>query len=76
LRRLENHHHQLDDIDIFTKPISTYNPFIVARVTTDLIKDHNDIWNQEFSGWLTDLIAALQELHAAEPHKEVRPPGN
>jgi hypothetical protein len=42
-------------------------------MTTELIRDHNDIWNKEFSDWLTRLIVALQELHAAEPRKEVRP---
>lgn len=44
-------------------------PFIVAQTSPDIIRDHNDIWNNTFRGWLAELINALQRLHAAESGK-------
>lgn len=41
------------------------NPFLIARTTSSIIRDHNDIWNDKFSGWLSGYIAALG--------KQVRP---
>jgi hypothetical protein len=35
------------------------NPFLIARTTSDIIKDHNDIWNDNFSEWL---FAYVNEL--------------
>jgi hypothetical protein len=35
------------------------NPFLIARTTSDIIKDHNDIWNKTFSDWL---FAYVNEL--------------
>ena len=39
--------------------IQPRNPFLIARTTSDIIKDHNDIWNDKFSGWL---FAYINEL--------------
>jgi hypothetical protein len=39
------------------------NPFLIARTTSDIIKDHNDIWNEKFSGWL---FAYIDELGKKE----------
>lgn len=36
------------------------NPFIVAETTSDVIKDHNDIWNEKFSFWLTSYVSSLE----------------
>lgn len=50
-----------DDIDQFKTSVSSpNNPFIVARTTPDIIKDHNDIWNDDFRDWLTEFIASLR----------------
>jgi len=50
-----------DDIDQFNTSVSSpYNPFIMARTTPDIIKDHNDIWNDDFRDWLTAFIASLK----------------
>jgi hypothetical protein len=35
------------------------NPFLIARTTSDIIKDHNDIWNDKFSGWLFSYVNEL-----------------
>ncbi|MBN8990153.1 MAG: hypothetical protein J0H42_18055 [Rhizobiales bacterium] len=43
-----------------------HNPFIVATTTSDVISNHNDIWNATFSKWLVELIAALQSQHDVE----------
>jgi hypothetical protein len=87
MERMENLISTMEDLDTMVKtplkasaapfisPTTTHNPFIVARADSELIKDHNDIWNKEFSDWLTELITALQELHAAERREEVRPLG-
>lgn len=40
--------------------IQTNNPFLVASATTDIIKDHNDIWNETFSTWLFEYITAIE----------------
>jgi pimeloyl-ACP methyl ester carboxylesterase len=40
--------------------VQHFNPFIVARTTSDIIKDHNDIWNEKFITWLAELIHSLQ----------------
>ena len=61
LRRLEQT--VSDDIDKDTTIVQPHNPFIVARTTTDVIKDHNDIWNDTFRRWLIELIAALENHH-------------
>jgi pimeloyl-ACP methyl ester carboxylesterase len=45
--------------------IQPHNPFIVARTTSQIIKDHNDIWNPTFRTWLADLITALEMRHDA-----------
>jgi hypothetical protein len=39
--------------------IQPRNPFLVARTTSEIIRDHNDIWNDRFSGWLFAYINAL-----------------
>jgi hypothetical protein len=39
--------------------IQPRNPFLIAWTTSDIIKDHNDIWNEKFSGWL---FAYVNEL--------------
>jgi hypothetical protein len=39
--------------------IQLRNPFLIAQTTSDIIKDHNDIWNKNFSGWL---FAYINEL--------------
>jgi hypothetical protein len=39
--------------------IQPRNPFLIARTTSDIIKDHNDIWNEKFAGWL---FAYIDEL--------------
>jgi len=39
--------------------IQPQNPFLIARTTGDIIKDHNDIWNDRFSKWL---FAYINEL--------------
>lgn len=36
------------------------NPFMVAETTSEIIKDHNDIWNDKFSGWLLAFVKALE----------------
>jgi hypothetical protein len=55
-----------DEIDAFDRELSVHNPFIVAQTTKDIIRDHNDIWNDTFKSWLVELISALQKLHAVE----------
>ncbi|WP_369720164.1 hypothetical protein AB8Z38_23550 [Bradyrhizobium sp. LLZ17] len=37
-----------------------HNPFLVASTSEDVIKDHNDIWGDQFSSWLFDFVNALQ----------------
>ena len=36
------------------------NPFMVAETTSDIIEDHNDIWNEKFSIWLLAFVKALE----------------
>jgi hypothetical protein len=55
-----------DEIDTFDQKASAHNPFIVAQTTDDIIRDHNDIWNDTFRAWLTELITALQQLHTLD----------
>ncbi len=43
------------------------NPFIVAHTTSDIIKDHNDIWNNTFSKWLIAYIKAIEEPASPAP---------
>jgi hypothetical protein len=45
--------------DKYDHIIQPRNPFLIARTTSDVIKDHNDIWNEKFSGWLFAYINAL-----------------
>jgi hypothetical protein len=40
-------------------PVQPYNPFVVARTTSDMISSHTDIWNPAFQNWLFELITAL-----------------
>lgn len=40
--------------------VQRFNPFVVAQTTSDIIKDHNDIWNPTFTSWLAGLITILQ----------------
>jgi hypothetical protein len=57
------------------RPIKqTYNPFIVAHTTADVINDHNDVWNARFSDWLLGLVEALEASHEAS--KIISPPQN
>ncbi|MBR1164620.1 hypothetical protein [Bradyrhizobium elkanii] len=58
-----------DEVDNYDQEFRAHNPFIVAQTTPDIIRDHNDIWNSTFRGWLAELINALQQLHAAESGK-------
>jgi hypothetical protein len=41
------------------KIVQARNPFLIAWTTSDIIKDHNDIWNERFSKWL---FAYINEL--------------
>jgi hypothetical protein len=36
------------------------NPFIVARTTRDIIKDHSDIWNDVMRDWIVNLIGEIE----------------
>ena len=36
------------------------NPFMVAETTSEIIEDHNDIWNDKFSRWLLAFVKALE----------------
>ncbi|MCK1574072.1 hypothetical protein [Bradyrhizobium sp. 174] len=38
-----------------------HNPFLVASTSEKVIKDHNDIWGEQFRDWLFDFINALQK---------------
>jgi len=50
-----------DDIDQFNNSVSSpNNPLIMARTSPDIIKDHNDIWNDDFRDWLTAFVASLK----------------
>jgi pimeloyl-ACP methyl ester carboxylesterase len=44
--------------------VQRFNPFVVARTTQAVIRDHNDIWNDLFSLWLVDLILSLEKRHS------------
>jgi hypothetical protein len=39
------------------------NPFLVAQTTSEIVKDHNDIWNSTFSGWLFAYVNELGNQH-------------
>jgi hypothetical protein len=43
--------------------IQARNPFLIAQTTSDIIKDHNDIWNPKFSNWLFAYINQLGQQH-------------
>jgi hypothetical protein len=53
-------------------PVQRFNPFIVAQTTSDIIADHNDIWNPVFENWLFEMIGALQaaaqRAHSSSQH--------
>jgi len=38
-----------------------FNPLIVASTPADVIASHGDVWNPSFSGWLFELVAALED---------------
>jgi hypothetical protein len=44
-----------------------YNPFIIASTTEDIIRDHNDIWNDDFRKWLRHFIEAVEAEHRRSP---------
>ncbi|MDF1634036.1 hypothetical protein [Mycoplana sp. MJR14] len=39
--------------------IQERNPFLIARTTSEIIQNHNDVWNERFSMWL---FAYIKEL--------------
>ncbi|UIN34005.1 hypothetical protein [Methylobacterium oryzae] len=43
------------------------NPFIVAQTDETIIKDHNDIWNDDFTSWMTEIIQGLEQRHELVP---------
>lgn len=52
---------ETDKLDVAnTSQLHPFNPFIVAETTPAIIKDHNDIWNEQFRNWLVSLIESLQ----------------
>jgi len=38
------------------------NPFIVARTTGDIIKNHNDIWNDSLRDWIVSFIDKMERV--------------
>jgi hypothetical protein len=45
------------------KGVQAFNPFYVARTTSELIDGHNGIWNDKFSNWVFYLIEDLRLRH-------------
>ena len=49
------------------RPVSQKdNPFIVARTNSEVMNGHNDIWNDLFSNWLFDIVAATLHTKISE----------
>jgi hypothetical protein len=39
------------------------SPFLIARTSEAIIKDHSDIWNEKFIGWLFNYVNELGKQH-------------
>jgi hypothetical protein len=39
------------------------SPFLIARTSAAIIKNHGDIWNEKFTGWLFDYVNELGKQH-------------
>jgi len=39
------------------------SPFLIARTSAAIIKNHSDIWNEKFTGWLFDYVNELGKQH-------------
>ena len=39
------------------------SPFLIARTSAAIIKNHGDIWNGKFTGWLFDYVNELGKQH-------------
>jgi hypothetical protein len=39
------------------------SPFLIARTSAAIIKNHSDIWNEQFTGWLFDYVNELGKQH-------------
>ena len=39
------------------------SPFLIARTSAPIIKDHSDIWNEKFTGWLFNYVNELGKQH-------------
>jgi pimeloyl-ACP methyl ester carboxylesterase len=64
LRRVKREEIEKLSPDERNKVRSTYqpfNPFIVATTPGEVISGHGDIWNPKFTGWMFELIAALED---------------
>lgn len=48
------------------------NPFIVARTTREIIKNHNDIWNGSLRDWIVSFIGQMEARASSESRHPIR----